>query len=72
MIMKGRVKKVTTTYYNLNGDVDHSEVVYFTQIKYPIIGWVTGSFGWNCFETAKEKVIEKLGKRSEKVEYIDV
>ena len=69
---KARIKKVTTVYYDLNGNEDHSETEYYEQVKYPIIGWVTGSFGWSSINTAKERLIEKLGNKQKIVEYIDV
>lgn len=69
---KGRIKKVTITYYTPNGEISHTETEYWPQIKYPIIGWVTGSFGWTIFETAKEELIKKLGSKSKNVEYIDI
>lgn len=70
--MTGRIKKVTTTYYTLDGEVSHTETQYWTQVKYPIIGWVTGNFGWSTLTGAKRHLFEKLGTRFEKVEYIDL
>lgn len=70
--MKARIKKVTTETFDLDGKVVNVEVGYYPQVKRLIFGWCSlYGFSFSSFETAKKELLQHLGNKKTKVEYIN-